>query len=213
MLSAHAHYVELCINEASHLASSNEPLLSTPDSTGGPCANGPRFERVECLWQCLQAVKSWLDVFHTVSPAAYVGFPFFYWFQLVRCIVILKHLSTVQHPDWDCQVVFKTVDMIALLEWMAEKAELAGNEAGEQSDDNLFNQVSRMLRLSLEWIRAKQQAENHATEGFSSIRSDGSGLATPDDLPFTGQMAWMNAFEAGDETWLEEFFGWSPGTL
>ena len=214
MLTAYVHYVDLCINEVTRLASSNTPLLATSESAGHVGGNVPGFERLECLWRCLHAVKSWLDVFYTVSPAAYVGFPFFYWFQLVRCVVILKHLSTFEDPAWHCQAVHNTVDMLRLLEWMAEKAELASKEAGEQSDGDLFQQVSKMLRLSQAWVNAKRKAAAQAAEGPSSNHSDGPTLATADDdMADSNQTFWMNAFEAGDQSWFEGFLGWSPGTL
>ncbi len=213
MLTAHAHYVDLCINEMTRLASSDAPLLTTLESTGNVYGDVLGFERIESLWRCLHAAKSWLDAFYTISPSAYVGFPFFYWFQLVRCVVILKHLSTFEDPAWDRHAVYKTVDMLRLLEWMADKAELASQEAGEQSDDDLFQRVSKMLRLSKGWIDAKRKAASQAEEPIS-VHNDTAGLATADGhMADPNQMPWLHAFESGDETWLETYFGWSPGTL
>lgn len=211
MLTAYAHYVELCINEVTRLASSQDPLLPTPGSFDGPGSSMTGFEHIECLWRSLYAVKSWLDVFYTISPAAYMGFPFFIWFQLVRCIVILKHLSTFDDPAWDCQAVRNTVDMLKLLEWMAEKAELASQEAGERSDNDLFRRVSKMLRLSQRWVIAKQRAAAQEPEGFTSLYSDRPTLApAEDDMMDLTEMAWMDALKSGDGTWLEEVLGWSP---
>ncbi|KAJ5593833.1 C6 transcription factor [Penicillium hispanicum] len=211
MLTAYAHYVELCINEVTRLACSQDPLL--PESGSGDGANGSmaEFEHLECLSRSLYAAKSWLDVFYTIPPAAYVGFPFFLWFQLVRCIVILKHLSTFEDPAWDRQAVRNTVDMLTLLEWMAEKAELASREVGEQSDDDLFQRVSRMLRLSQGWVISKRKAATQAAEGIPSLHGDGPGLALAGDVMMDAtEMAWMDALEHGDGTWLEDFLGWSP---
>ncbi|KAF2092450.1 hypothetical protein NA57DRAFT_50220 [Rhizodiscina lignyota] len=214
MLTAYALYVELCINEATRLASSDAPLLPTPESTSHVSGTVPGFERLECLWRSVHAVKSWLDAFYTISPATYIGFPFFFWFQLVRCIIILKHLSTFEDPAWDCQAVQNTVDMSWLLDWMAEKVEMASREAGERSDDDLFRQLSKMLRLSHGWIRAKREAAERAAEGPASVYNDRLGLATADDDGADpNQMAWMNALQSGDETWFEDFFGWPSTTL
>ncbi|KAJ5815094.1 C6 transcription factor [Penicillium riverlandense] len=211
MLTAYAHYVELCINEVTRLASSEDPLLPTPGSGDGSSTSMTGFEHLECLWRSLYAVKSWLDAFYTIPPSAYVGFPFFFWFQLVRCIVILKHLSTFDDPAWDRQAVRNTVDMLTLLEWMAEKAELASREAGEQSDDDSFRRVSKMLRLSRRWVLAKQKA---AAEGSTSLYSDRPALApAEDDMKDLTEMAWMDALESGDGTWLEDVLGWSPTAL
>ncbi|PYI11735.1 hypothetical protein BO78DRAFT_413544 [Aspergillus sclerotiicarbonarius CBS 121057] len=206
MLTAHAHYVELCMTEVTRAACSQDPLpMPETGSTTG-------FEPLESLWRALYAAKSWLDVFYTIPPAAYVGFPFFFWFQLVRCVVILKHLSTFDDPAWDRQAVRNTVGMLTLLEWMAEKAELASQEAGERSDDDLFRRVGRMLRLSQRWVIAKQRA---ATQAAGSIPPyDEEPLATAgDDILNAPEMAWMDALESGDGTWFEEVLGWSPTAL
>ena len=198
------HYVDLCINEVTRVASSDAPLLIIPES-GSVDDNVASFERLDCLWRCLHAVKSWLDVFFTISPTAYVGFPFFYWFQLVRCIIILKHLSTFNDPAWDPQVVKNTVDIQQVLEWMAEKAELASKESGEQSDDNLFQQVSIMLRKSQEWINARQKRPEGATSNNGDV-----SFTRNDDMTDLNQMPWMDAFESRDDSWFEGYFGWSP---
>jgi hypothetical protein len=213
MLTAHAHYVELCINEVTRLASSEAPLLPKSASGGGPSGSMAGFEHIECLWRSLYAVKSWMDAFYTIPPTAYVGFPFFFWFQLVRCVVILKHLSTFDDPAWDCEAVRNTVDMHIIMDWMAEKAELASQVAGEQSDDDLFRRVANMLRLSQRWVIAKQRAASQTTEeGSSSFYSDGGPGFAPvgDDMMSLDEIAWMNAIESGDGTWLEEVLGWSP---
>ncbi|PYH97320.1 hypothetical protein BO71DRAFT_396305 [Aspergillus ellipticus CBS 707.79] len=214
MLTAYSHYVELCINEVTRLASSEDPLLPNPGTGDGSSGSMAGFEHLECLWRSLYAVKSWLDVFYTIPPAAYVGFPFFFWFQFVRCLVILKHLSTFDDPAWDLQAVRNTVDMHALLDWMAEKAELASQEAGERSDDDLFRRVGRMLRMSQRWVIAKQRAATQAAEGSTSLYSDGPDLApAEEDMLDMTDMAWMDALESGDGTWLEEVLGWSPTVL
>lgn len=202
------------MNEITGLATSSTPVLATSESAGHVSGDMPGFGRLESLWRCLYAVKSWLDVFYTLTPAAYVGLPFFCWFELVLCLVILKHLSTFEDPAWNCQTVHDTVDMLHILDWMAEKAELASKEAGEQSEDDLFQQVSRMLRISQAWVNAKRKAATQATEGPSSNHIDGPTSATAGDVMVdSSPAAWMSAFEAGDNSWSEEFLGWSPGTL
>jgi hypothetical protein len=166
------------------------------------------------LWRSVHTVKSWFDVFYKISPSMYIGFPFFFWFQLVRCILILKHLSTFEDPAWDCQAVLKTVDMLWLLDWMAEKVELASIEAGEQSDDDMLRQLAKMLRLSKDWIRTKRQTANEATEEHTTVHVDGLSLATADEnRADSDQMAWRDGFQSGDELWFVDFFGWSSATL
>lgn len=137
------------------------------------------------------------------------------WFQLVRCIVLLKHLSTFEDPAWDRDAVRQEVDMLALLEWMGEKAEMASLEAGEGSDDDLFRRVGRMLRLAREWVVKKMRGEvggdGLVSEENSAGSNEGSSgtMGIDMDMDMT-DMAWMHALESGDGGWLEEVLGWSP---
>ncbi|VUC31423.1 unnamed protein product [Clonostachys rosea] len=203
MLSASSHHVELCINETVRQATSSEPLLPASMSAN----NVPGFEPVECLWRSLHAAKAWLDCFHSVSPSLYMGFPFFYWFQLVRCLVILKHLSVFEDPAWDRLAVYSTVDLLTVLEWMATKSDLASQAANEQSDNDMFRQVSKCLRLSQMWVTAKRDAAASSAQAPTALPCDNAPLADFDQAP------WMSELAMGNESWIEEFFDWSPGTL
>lgn len=154
-----------------------------------------------------------------------MGVPFFFWFQFVRCIVILKHLATFKDPAWDCQAVSNAVDMSNMLEWMAVKTELASKEAGEQSDDDLFRRVSSMLRSSQGWMRAKERAASNAAQGATSLDSNGNGNqsgdgdsarlgpGTPGDLPVVPDDAWMGSIDMGEDTWIEDLFGWPMAAI
>ncbi|RAH56054.1 C6 transcription factor [Aspergillus piperis CBS 112811] len=224
LLHLQTHYTSLLLHETPRLTSSSTPLLS---STTSPSP-------LTTLIHSLQAIKSWLSTFQTLPAQTITGFPFFMWFQLVRCIVLLKHLSTFEDPAWDRDIVRQEVDMLNLLEWMGEKAEMASVEAGEMSDDDLFRRVGRMLRLAREWVVRKVRGEadvgisgDGSTEGNRVMsgdedRSGGSGVGSSSggggdgssgmtgmDLDMT-DMAWMHALESGDGGWLEEVLGWSP---
>ncbi|OJZ84501.1 hypothetical protein ASPFODRAFT_208995 [Aspergillus luchuensis CBS 106.47] len=223
LLHLQTHYTSLLLHETPRLTSSSTPLLS---STTAPSP-------LTTLIHSLQAIKSWLSTFQTLPAQTITGFPFFMWFQLVRCIVLLKHLSTFEDPAWDRDIVRQEVDMLELLEWMGEKAEMASIEAGETSDDDLFRRVGRMLRLAREWVVRKVRGEadvgisgDGSTEGNRVMsgdedRSGGSGEGSSgggggDGSGMTGMdldmtdMAWMHALESGDGGWLEEVLGWSP---
>lgn len=155
------------------------------------------------------------------------------WFQLVRCIVLLKHLSTFEDPAWDRDAVRQEVDMLELLEWMGEKAEMASIEAGETSEDDLFRRVGRMLRLAREWVVRKVRGEvdgwvpgDGSSNGDEMGSGDGDGSGGSGEGSSSGSggyssgmmgmnldmtdMAWMHALESGDGGWLEEVLGWSP---
>ncbi|KAI2464462.1 putative C6 transcription factor [Annulohypoxylon bovei var. microspora] len=154
ILMAQVHYVDLCINESAHTANSDAPLLTTPCiGDNGYIISG--FQRVECLWRSLNAIKAWLDIFFALPPSAFKGLSFPLWAQLARCIVILYRLSTLENPAWDRKVIRDTVDLIQVLERIAERLEQAGREHGGQSNDDIFIQVARLMRMFLTRVSAK----------------------------------------------------------
>lgn len=205
ILVAYAHYVELCINEAIRPASAHAPLLVIPGSTGSTVNSGhvPGFERLQCQWRSIDAIKSWLDLFYAFPPSKCVGLPFHFWSQLVRCIVILKHLTTLEDMAWDCEAVRNRINLMEVLDWMAEKVRLASIEAGEQSDDDLFRQFSKMLRLSRMWAGAKWKTGPPAAE------DPNGGVAIAD----SDTDVWMQSIDFGNNRLFEEVFGWSTSTF
>lgn len=68
------HSTELSANEVS--------MSSAPDIFVGQIN-----QRFECLFACLQAVKSWIDVFLSIPPGEYVGFSVCIYAKMARCLV------------------------------------------------------------------------------------------------------------------------------
>jgi len=162
----------------------------------------PGFERLECLWRSVSAIKSWLDVFFTLSPSACVGFSFLFWAQLSRCLVILYRLSTYADPAWDLQAVRNTVDLLLVLDRMADKLELASSEAGERSNDDLFMQIPRMMRMFRAWAGAKMAPEE--TEEEPTWPYNGTATSAGDNMVDQNQMMMMQSIDFGNDMWLEE---------
>ncbi|KAF8856382.1 hypothetical protein BDZ45DRAFT_475717 [Acephala macrosclerotiorum] len=88
------------------------PLLVMPTSASS--SDLPNFERFECLWRSVNAMKSWFDVFDMLPPSACFGMSFLFWAQFARCVVILYKPSTIEDPAWDRTAVRNTVDLLGL---------------------------------------------------------------------------------------------------
>lgn len=146
ILMAQVHYVDLCINETGHTANSDAPLLTTTpyDSDNNQTCG---FKPLECLWGSLNAIKSWLDIFFAMSPSQLSGFALPFWVQQARCIVVLYRLSTLENPAWDLKSVREVVDLLPVIDRTAEMLEQAGREHGGQAKDDIFLQVSRLVRM------------------------------------------------------------------
>jgi hypothetical protein len=41
------------------------------------------FQRLECLWQSVENIKSWLDEFYRIPCSKLVGQPFHLWSQMI----------------------------------------------------------------------------------------------------------------------------------
>ncbi|KAL1881220.1 hypothetical protein Daus18300_001071 [Diaporthe australafricana] len=143
------HYIELSIYETALTSSSEWPLLK-PDMTSLSDLDG-----VEGLWRSLTAAKSWFDVTFTLSPAAVVGQAFIFWAQAVRCTITLYRLSTLNDPAWDRQAVRNTADVVSILERFAGFMHQVQGEAGEESQDDFFHDLCRILQNMRAWVGAE----------------------------------------------------------
>ncbi|KAF2084027.1 hypothetical protein K490DRAFT_50133, partial [Saccharata proteae CBS 121410] len=103
------------------------------------------FQRLECLYSCLNAVKSALDNFFTFPPAAYLGFSFPFFTQLARYIVVLYKLSILDDSLWDTGLVRSTVDVLAVVDrviWNLQHADVTG---GDSAVDGVFARSARIF--------------------------------------------------------------------
>ena len=123
--------------------------------------------------------------------------------------MVLKYLSTPDDPAWDCQAVRNTVDLIHVMNWIAEKVDLASVEAGELSDNDFFRQFSRTLRMSQAWLRAQWKAAPTAAEEQGSSTANDTVIGVDDNIEDPTQMGWVQSVEFGNDRWFEELFGWS----
>ncbi|KAM0420403.1 hypothetical protein ACHAPT_011823 [Fusarium lateritium] len=134
----------------------------------------PNFERMECLWRSVNAIKSWLDIFLTLAPATWRGISFLYWGQLARCLVTLIRLSTLDDPSWDRQAVHNVVDLRVVLDRAADKIDQAG---GYQPVDELIAQFPRSARILRAWLSAKMTPdESQEPIDWTSLGDENMGL-------------------------------------
>ena len=99
---------ELCIQEIGFSYASN-------------IFTGCSHLRFEFLFACLQAVKSWINVFLSIPPSQYVGFPVCMYAKLTRGLIDVWRLSTYEYPEWDCSLVREHLDVSLILEQIEDK--------------------------------------------------------------------------------------------
>ncbi|KAL3436115.1 hypothetical protein BDV09DRAFT_58709 [Aspergillus tetrazonus] len=135
ILLLHHHYTTLTLHES---ALTNSPITTTTLD----------FQQLEHHFACLEAAKSWFELFLSIPPVEYIGFPFSIFAQMVHNLVVLYQLSIFEDPSWDVATVRKTVDVLAVLETvirnMGEVAAAAGLEGDPESD--VFSVVAKMYK-------------------------------------------------------------------
>lgn len=114
------------------------------------------FDRTECLYSCLHAVKSWFDVFLNYETTAYVGFPFSIWKQLFRVFFALYRLTVLKDPTWDTDMIRRTCKASLLLDRIADKLKQAEDSAGWTYDgldqDNYPARSAKMVGNIKRWV-------------------------------------------------------------
>ncbi|PGH09547.1 hypothetical protein GX51_00653 [Blastomyces parvus] len=213
ILNTHAQYVELYIN---HLAYSINADSPPPDASGRQGDGGilQGFERLECLWQSVENIKSWLDDFYKLPCSKLAGQPFHFWSQMILTITLLKYLSTLRDPEWDCQAVRNTVHLISTMDCLLQKLELGSKEPELQCDDHLLKYISKLLARSRVWGEARWNMAS-LVQDVETAPDPGRGVnsdATLRDhyIPNLDQMAWMQSMDLGNDQWFEDVLGIPP---
>lgn len=154
---------------------------------------------------------------------------------MILTITLLKYLSTLKDPAWDCQAVRSTVNLISALDCMLRRLDLASKEPELQgSDGHLLLFLSKLLQRSRLWGEAKWNLDQSSGPGqgqrqMKDIQSSCQSLiaAAPVDvesdaasryltqaqtqyIPDLDQMAFMQSMNLGDDQWFENVLGMPP---
>ncbi|PWY85783.1 hypothetical protein BO94DRAFT_97472 [Aspergillus sclerotioniger CBS 115572] len=113
-------------------------------------------QQFECLFACLQTIKSWTETVLTFRPAEYVGFTCLICSNMGRSLVNLYRLTTCDYPVWDRKLVQESVDVSWVLETAAQRFSQVKDAAGldpEGSQDLDFFMImaAKMEAMKLSW--------------------------------------------------------------
>ncbi|KAL2695180.1 hypothetical protein AAEP93_003933 [Penicillium crustosum] len=167
------------------------------------------FQRLECLWQSVENIKSWLDEFYKIPCSKLVGQPFHFWSQMILSVTLLKYLSTLKDPEWDCEAVRSTVDLTSTMDCMVQKLDQSSKEPELQCDDHLLKLLSKLLTKCRLWAEARwsmaSQLQDVETRPCGSANSETT--YHNHHIPDLDQMTWMQSMDLGDDQWLEGVLG------
>lgn len=172
------------------------------------------FERLECLWLSVENIKSWLKSFCGIPCSKLVGQPFHFWSQMILSMTLLKYLSTLKDPEWDCQVVRNTVNLITTIDSMLQRIELSSKEPELQYKNHLLKYLSKLLNRCRMWAEPRW----HISSQVQDVETRTSQSVNPDinsqnyHVPDLDQMVWMQSMDLGNEQWFEDVLG-MPATV
>ncbi|KAL3490683.1 hypothetical protein BJX62DRAFT_237799 [Aspergillus germanicus] len=201
ILHTHAQYVELYINQMGY-SISHEPQSPEEFGRAGNGGIPLGFQRLECLWRSVENIKAWLDSFYTIPSANLIGQPFHFWSEMILTVTLLKYLSTLRDPDWDCQAVRNTVHLISTLDSMLQKLELTSREPELQCDDHLLKYLTKLIARCRGWAEARWNVASQTPDSAGDRHH----------IPDLGQMAWLQSMDLGDDQWFETALG-MPATF
>ncbi|PYH46320.1 Zn(II)2Cys6 transcription factor [Aspergillus saccharolyticus JOP 1030-1] len=142
------------------------------------------YEHLDYLYGCLEATKSWFDVFLSIPAAEYIGFPFAIFSQMVQNLVTLYQLSTLDSSVWDTTNVRQTADIIQIMNMvisnMGQVASLNGFEGDPGGD--VFSNIAKMyqgVRVGWETKLIPNPLGPHAATSIPSLSAN--TLSAPPD--------------------------------
>ncbi|OGM42970.1 C6 transcription factor [Aspergillus bombycis] len=196
ILHAHAQYVELYINQLAFSMTHDPRPLNISGRLG--------FDRLECLWQSVENIKSWLDSFDVIHCSKLIGQPFHFWSQMIMSLTLLKYLSTLRDPDWDCQAVRNAVPLISTIDSMLQKLDQSSQQPELQCNDHLLHYISKLLARCRLWAEARWDMTCPMQEANALTATNLDVTSHDSHVPDLDQIAWMQSMDLGDDRWFDE---------
>lgn len=130
---------EVSINE---LALNLEPSASNADV----------MNRLERLHKCLKAIENWFHTYEQIPASMAIGITFDIYVQLVYCTVALIRLTKFDGlPAWDTAEVRRRLDILSLLDRIADGMEKVPIAAGivedNSNEEGPWTRVVKGIRL------------------------------------------------------------------
>ncbi|KAL9623477.1 MAG: hypothetical protein Q9160_002157 [Pyrenula sp. 1 TL-2023] len=108
------------------------------------------LQQRQALNASLQSIKAWFNVFFTILPAAYIGFPFTIISQLARCIMILYRWTTLDDLTGDESRSLEDAAPLLILDRVIKNldqvADLAELDNTDSPEGDIFYRLAQMLR-------------------------------------------------------------------
>ncbi|KAH8434237.1 uncharacterized protein LDX57_011875 [Aspergillus melleus] len=156
--------------------------------------------RLEGLYKCLEAIKSWFDLAFKL-PATSYAFPLFS--PLTDFISALHKLSAVQMPGWSIELVRNTLDLSEVLQNLAQKFEQAQSQT-RLAGDFVAGETYEKGVAFVKYMR--NMVESRSTEDVTPSSQAGGVTAQDAGAAYKNQIdeAVMFPIVYSDDSWLTE---------
>ena len=168
-------------------------LLKPPSLT---MASNQDFQLLELLHACLQASKSFFDLFFSIPVTSYHCIPVHTFKSLTRSLIILQKLSVLEHPDWSLAYVRESVNFMDVLDILAER--LAQVRSAICFDQEISDEIDMFSRAATKISCVKSFCEGKMpfeASGHDPQNWDPEVLRTVQSMDFV------------DELWLKDIMG------
>ncbi|GLA33621.1 hypothetical protein AnigIFM63309_000454 [Aspergillus niger] len=157
------------------------------------------YEHLDYLYGCLDATKSWFDVFLSIPSGEYIGFPFAVFAQMVQNLATLFQLSTLESSLWDTTNVRRTADILQILDTIVSNMSLVATINGLDGDPgaDIFSTIAQTyhaVRVGWETRLFTNPIGSSAVDSVPQILNQTLSdiLTTPaDPLPLIGDNDWL----------------------
>lgn len=124
----------------------------------------PDLSRIDSMYCCLRAVRSWYDVWFSIPLIDIPGLPFSIYTQLSQTQVALHRLTVTDDPAWDKELLRNTADLLVILDRSAVRFEeverVYPQEPGEDCQTIWSKAVKILRNIKTTWEPTLAQCLN-----------------------------------------------------
>lgn len=180
------------------------------------------LERIDSLWACLSATKSWFTLFFCLDVIPLFQYPQLampVFNQLAHCLIVLFRLSTFESPNWDRKRVRQELNLGETVKLMASRWEEVAtaanlNEGGihnilgpaHDPDHGPWAYTRKKLLVVAHFWEMKLASMVQSEEGRSTTASNNNFAVGSFDQQQMEQMDFSNMDWLND-IWMSDYSG------
>jgi hypothetical protein len=209
----------------------HERSLTSKCQTNDSSYTNAHLQRVESLWACFNATKSWITTSNSMDCLGVASYPHMslaILTQMAHCMISLFRLSIFESSgvSWDCQRIRKELEFGEVVKvWIRNGKGVPGATGMDvdmpgSTEENAWSHLVRRLSLVVEWwdtkvvpILAASESRDQASKDNSEMSSfDASNLQMGEALDLTTANldffddAWMRDMMSGSDEYLRDAF-------